>query len=318
MKQEIFDDCLYYWNKSDGHTEFWSDLAKKWGYPTSESIRQEFKYYRKKSGIRKENSILFNNSNQNGPKILLLDIECSPILAYTWGLWEQNINTDAIVHDWYMLSWSAKWIFDSKIQSDVVTSKESIKQNDERILNPIWNLLNEADIVIGHNCSQFDVKKLNTRFLKYSKIPPKPFQMIDTLTVARSVFAFSSNKLDYINQYLGLPQKEETDISLWIKCMQGDNDALNRMLEYNKNDVAILEDLYLKMRPYIKNHPNFNIWSEENISVCPKCGSKHLDWNDFYYTYTGKYKSFRCNDCGATGRSKENELTIGKRKSIVK
>lgn len=324
MKQEIFDDCYKFWSKSDGHTQFWSDLAKKWNYPTSESLRQDFKNARKKRKVSKsENSedkqmIRMIIEKNHYAKILCVDIETTPIQAFVWGLWDQNVSTNAIVQDWHLICWSARWLFDNNVMSDVLTSQEAKEHNDERVCRSIWNLLDEADIVITHNGINFDIKRLNTRFIYHNMMPPKPFQNIDTLIVAKNAFNFTSNKLDYINSLLGLPKKTETDFELWAKCFYGEKDALHQMEEYNKNDVMILEDTYLRVRPYIKNHPNLNLWSEENVSICPNCGSKELDWNGNYYTYTGYYSAFRCNDCGATGRSRKLATPKEKRKTIVR
>jgi len=253
-------------------------------------------------------------------KILLFDAETSPICALVWGLWEQDIYLDAILQDWHLLSWSAKWLFSDKIMSDVLTSNEAKIHSDKRIVQSMWNLLNEADIVIAHNGNSFDVKKLNTRFLFHKIPPPRAYQSIDTLIVAKYTFKFSSNKLAYINKFLGLPQKMDTEFDLWKKCYEGDKKSLKLMEEYNRNDVSILEDLYLRLRPYIKGHPNLNLWSvDDNVSICPNCANPDLKWEGHAYpTYTGKYKSFRCSSCGAVGRSRQSELSKEKRKSIVK
>lgn len=322
MKQEVFDDCYKFWSKSDGHTPFWGELAGKWGYPTAESLRQEFKNQKRKKKVSKEEkkseTIRMIVEKNHGAKILCLDIETTPIQAFVWGLWDQNVNTSAIIQDWHLLSWSARWLFSPDVMSDVLTSDEAKSHDDFRICQKVWALLDEADIILTHNGINFDIKKLNTRFVYHNMMPPKPFQNIDTLVVAKGVFGFTSNKLDYINSYLGLPQKTETDFALWSRCFYGDKDALQEMKKYNENDVMILEDTYLKLRPYIKNHPNLNLWSEENVSVCPNCGSKHLNWNGYYYTYTGYYSAFRCESCGATGRSRTLEASKEKRKTIVR
>jgi hypothetical protein len=324
LKEEIFEDCLKNWKNSDGHTAFWDVLAEKWDYSSGEKLRQGFKFEKKRRGIKKDGSFVSEIKEKevipsnHTAKILCFDIENTPILGFFWGLWDQNIQPEAIVQDWHLLSWSAKFLFDPEIISDVLTPIEAKNHDDSRICKSMWNLLNEADIVIGHNCNFFDIKKLNTRFLVNDILPPKPYQSIDTLLVAKNVFANTSNKLDYINQFLGLPVKKETDFDLWIRCYNGDAEALKYMEEYNRNDVEILEDLYLKLRPWIKNHPNLNLWSTEDVSVCPNCGSKELKWGGFYYTYTGYYKSFRCLSCGAIGRSRQLETSKQKRKVIVR
>jgi len=86
---------------------------------------------------------------------------------------------------------------------------------------------------------------LNTRFLINGLGLPIPFKPIDTLSLARKTFSFSSNKLDYICQVLGLPAKSEhSGYDLWLRCLKGDKSALQEMVAYNRNDVVITEDVY--------------------------------------------------------------------------
>lgn len=315
MDSKIFDDCLNHWKNSDGFSKFWPQLAEKWNYTNGEKLRYAFKEERKRRGITKEEK----NVLKTNCKILCFDIETSPICALVWGIWEQNVNLAAILNDWHIISWSAKWLFDDEIISDVLTPEEALKHDDKRIVESMWKLLDQADITVSHNGDRFDCKKLNTRFLFHNMPPVSHYLSIDTLTVAKNSFNFTSNKLDYINEYLGIPKKTDTNFELWKKCWFGDPKALKEMEKYNKNDVAILEDLYLKLRPYIKNHPNMNLWNEENVSVCPNCGSNKLAWGDkYYYTYTGKYKAFRCENCAAIGRSRTLDLDKEKRKTVVR
>jgi hypothetical protein len=321
MDQEIFDACFNKWSKSYGFSPFWGELAKKYNYDSGELLRSTFKRERKKRGISKNDLVKENKAPQlskTNARILLLDCETAPILAFCWSLWQQDINTDAIVSDWFILSWSAKWLFFEKVMSDVLTSDEAKNQDDKRVCKSMLDLLNSCDIVITHNGSYFDLPRLQTRFLKHGFLPPKAYQSIDTLKVAKQSFSFSSNKLDYINQYLGLPKKKHVEFDLWRRCYYGDNDALQEISRYNVVDCEILEDLYLQLRGYIRGHPNLNLWSEENISVCPNCASKDLNWSGHYYTYTGRYASFSCNECGAIGRSRTMDLDKDKRKVIVR
>ena len=251
-------------------------------------------------------------------KILLLDIETSPISVLCWGLWEQNISINSILQDWHLLSWSAKWLFEPAVYSNSLSPYEASQHDDRRICGSMWLLLDEADIVISHNGDNFDIKRLNTRFLYHGMKPPKAYKSIDTLKVAKEQFNFSSNKLDYINEFLGIPKKDKLDSEVWKRCFEGDEKALKELEQYNRNDAEILEDTYLKLRPYIKGHPNLNLYSKENISICPNCGSSKLEWKGHYYTYTGRYAAFRCSDCGAIGRSRLMDLEPEKRKTIVR
>ncbi len=131
-------------------------------------------------------------------KILLFDIENTPDLAYTWGLYNEITSTDFIVSEWYILCWSAKWLDSKKMIRGSLIESKSYKPyvgNDKELCQKLWNLLDEADIVIAHNAVQFDVKKANARFLIHNMPPPSPYKIIDTLKVARGTCKFTSNRL---------------------------------------------------------------------------------------------------------------------------
>lgn len=318
MEDRIFEKCLEKWKNSDSHTPFWGGLAKELNYSSGEYLRSEFKNERKRRGIHKGNITQVNfDITRKSPRILLFDTENSAILGFVWGLYDQNLSYDRVVQDWHSLCWSAKWLFDSEVIFDVLTPKEAKNHDDKRITESMWNLVNQADILVAHNALGFDIKKLNTRFIKHGLNPPKPYQVVDTLQVARNNFALTSNKLDDLCEFFGFPRKIKTDFELWKRCFYGDAEALTEMSNYNKNDSIILEEVYLKLRPWIKNHPNYNLWSVDNVSVCPNCGGE-IEFGKDYYTPLNRYDGWRCKDCGAVGRSKKNNLDKEKSKLIVR
>lgn len=232
------------------------------------------------------------------PKILLLDIETAPLEVFTWGLWEQQVWIDQIKNDWFMLCWSAKWLFDTEVYWESITSSEALKRDDKRISKSLWKMVDEADIIIAHNWDSFDIKKMNVRFIKNWLWIPSPYITIDTLKTARKTFKMTSNKLNYLCKFLWLNVKKETGwFNLWRESIEWNKKSLDLMLEYCKNDVVILEELYMKLRPYIKNHPNLNLYSE--WEVCKNCWSLKLKWWKTYSTTNSKYKSAQCQDCWA-------------------
>ena len=246
------------------------------------------------------------------PKILLFDIETAPMEVYVWNCQEQRIHISQIIKDWFILSWSAKWLFEPEIIHDTITPKEIKTGNDKRIVKHLWKMLDTADVILAHNLISFDRKKANTRFLKYGLGHPAPYQTIDTLQVARKEFKVSSNKLDYLCRFLGLDVKIHTGFDLWKDCLKGDKEALARMDKYCQNDVKILEELYLKLRPYIHSHPNVGLYMETDRPVCPNCGSKKLKWGYTYRTLNNKFKAARC-ECGAFVRlSKNSGVSLAK------
>lgn len=214
-----------------------------------------------------------------------------------WGLFKQNIALNQLIDSSYTLCWAAKWYGEDTIYFDSI-HRSTPKQMTRRI----HKLLDEADAVIHYNGKKFDIPTLNRDFLLQGLTPPSPYKQIDLLTTVRTQFRAPSNKLDYWAQKLSIGHKVKHEgHELWLKCMNGDDEAWSRMEEYNINDVDILEKLYDKVRPWIKNHPNHAVYTGD--AVCPNCGGKHLQRRGVVTTSTLKYQRYRCKDCGTWSRS---------------
>lgn len=264
---------------------------------------------------RKDHPHCFDLTTKNGeklPKVLLFDIETSPMEAYVWTTMPKYISKDLIKNDYIMLSWSAKWLFSPEIMSDVLTKKEVLARSDKRISQSLWDLLNEADIVIAHNGYKFDIKKAKTRFIVNGLPPTTPFNTIDTLRSARRVFSFTSNSLDGLLETLGIESRKlQTTFKLWKDCLDGNTDALRTMEEYNKHDVVVLEELYIRMRPWIPSHPNMSLYAEGEENRCAICGSSSVKEDGTYNSSSTVYTTFRCSVCSAVTRSSK---AVDKRK----
>ena len=230
-------------------------------------------------------------------KILLLDIESSPNTAHVWGLWQQNVSINQLMESSYVLCYAAKWLGDEEVVFDSVHQAKP-----KAMLKGIHGLLNDADAVVHYNGTKFDIPTLNKEFLLHSFNPPSPYKQIDLLRVVRSNFRFPSNKLDYVAQRLNLGKKHAHEgHELWVKCMNGDKDAWKRMEQYNIQDVVLLESLYNSLRPWIRNHPNHNLFADDH--VCPNCASTRLQKRGTSISSTGTYQRYQCSSCGTWSQS---------------
>lgn len=278
----------------------------------SRKIRKWLSDYRQSEiGVKK--------SNEKSPaKILLFDLETSPMISYHFGKWGVNINDDDIIQDWKILCFSAKWLFEDKMLSFKMTKKELKTFDDSRLAKELWKLLDEADIVIAHNANKFDIKRSNTKFLENRLNLPSSYQVIDTLLHARKKFAITSNRIDYIGQYLNVGRKIETPKGMWREVMKGNYKMLKTMSEYCDGDIRLLEDVYLEMRPYIVPHPNVSLYITENVKACTCCGSKNLEnTGKSYSTTVNTFDLYRCVDCGSLMRDRVSNMTLGQRKKIL-
>ena len=232
---------------------------------------------------------------------------------------KQNHSTDQLIQDPYMLCWCAKWQYKKTIHSSaLIDFSKHYKKNptcDKKIIEKLWDLIDKADIIVGQNSNRYDLKWINQVFLKHDILPPSPYQKIDTLTESRKNFFCMSHSLDYRTKQLGLKGKTKHDgFDMWIKCINGDKKAWSDMVKYCKNDVRILEKYYLKLRPYMKSHPNVNIsqgHSDEIITKCIACGSSDLIYQGYRLTNGGKYHKKQCKNCGKWMSNKKNLIKVG-------
>ncbi|KKL98714.1 hypothetical protein LCGC14_1821630, partial [marine sediment metagenome] len=252
------------------------------------------------------------------PKVLLLDIETAQILMKGWRSGQQFIHENRIMNDPYIICWQAKWLYDSHYMGACVTPKEAVARNDKRILQEAWALVDEADMIIGHNVEKFDLNTLNAHFAKHDMMPPRLYQTIDTLAHSRRVFRLPSQKLDYLTKFFKLPEKLRTNIWLWDDCENGDEDALKRMFRYCKRDVGGLEELYLKIRPWMKSHPNLVLYGDMTEMRCSYCGSDNLKRNGQYVTMMNKYQTYRCKDCQGISRGRKSMIDKLQRKQLTR
>lgn len=250
------------------------------------------------------------------PKVLLYDIETAPIQAYTWGIYDQNVGLNQVISDWHLLSWSAKWL-DKKNVMYMDQRKAKDITNDKKILQGLWNLLDEADIVITQNGKVFDQKKVYARFIFHGMSPPSPSKHIDTKQIAKKNFGFTSNGLAHLSAHLGgVPKSDHAKfpgMELWKECLKGNLAAWREMEKYNKRDVIALEAIYTKLRAW-DNSVNINLTE----GGCRSCGSFNYQFRGTETTSTGKYKRFQCTDCGAWGKSSTNLITKEQREQIMR
>lgn len=229
----------------------------------------------------------------SGPRVLALDLETSPNVAHVWGLWNQNISIKQLLESTEVICFGARWLGD-----ETVEIRSVFKDGKKKMLERIRDLMDEADAIMGWNTKGFDVKHLNREFIENGILPPSPHIDLDLMLKSKAAFRFPSNKLDYFAQKMGLGKKVQHEgHELWIKCMAGDEDAWDRMYEYQKQDVDLLIKVHDVLQPWIKNYPNHGLFRGLDF-CCPNCGSENLLKRGFAYTGAGKYQRYVCNDCG--------------------
>lgn len=246
-------------------------------------------------------------------KILLLDIETKPHLVTAWGLFDQRIGINQILEAGSTLCFAAKWMGKREIIF------ESVYQTTERkMLKTMHDLLDEADAVVTYNGKRFDLPTLNKEFVLHGMKPPAPYKSIDLYQTVKRQFRWASNKLDYVSQSLGLGSKtQHKGMELWLGCMNNDPSSWSVMERYNRQDVRLLEKLYLRLLPWIKDHPNHALYDLKEKPACTNCGSENLQRRGYALTKVGRYARMQCKGCGHWMRSRTSEKMSPEERSTI-
>lgn len=243
---------------------------------------------------------------QDGPRILFFDLETAPSIVATFGRFKVNVGQDQVISEGNnLLSACWKFLGDKEVTERKVSSMDAIFSKDAKLTAELYEAFERADIVVAHNAVKFDVPVFKTRLLANGMPPHKTVKVMDTLQMAKH-FRFPSNKLDSISAFLGLGRKLDTGgMDLWMKCMDGDEEALQTMMEYNSHDVKLLEQVYLQLRAFNSRTANLGQYYDDGEQHCPACGSTALtESGNVVYTPVSAFEEFVCGDCGHRSRSR--------------
>jgi hypothetical protein len=232
----------------------------------------------------------------DGPRILFLDIEWKPATAYVWQLFDVNVALNQVIDDGGLLCVAAKWLGEKKTHffSEWDHGREGMAEATHA-------LLSEADAVVGYNSNRYDLPKLQGEFLLADLPPPPPVTSIDVYRTIKKL-GYLSGKLAYIGPKLvGEGKVKHDGMELWVKAMKGCPKARRTMKRYNIQDVVLLEDVYLKVRPYISNHPHLGMCGPLQ---CGACGSHQVQSRGVRRTKASFIQRYQCQACGSWGDGK--------------
>lgn len=232
-------------------------------------------------------------------KILILDIETRPSLAYVWGLYNENIPLARLIEPSEIIAVGAKWYGKRGYFYEAVPYVDGQEYDPlarPKTLGMVHRLLNEADAVVTYNGDKFDLPKLYGEFARCDMVPPAPVASIDVYkTVAK--MGFASGKMEHVAPLLGCGEKLPNDgFSMWSEYLKGSPKARRDMRRYNLRDVGVLDTLYTKLRPFIKLHPHLG---QKSDNQCPACESTHVQLRGKRRTRKFWIERLHCQDCGA-------------------
>lgn len=240
-------------------------------------------------------------------KVLFIDIETAPATARVWSLRDRFVPVQRVRERGYTLCFAAQWEDEKKMRFH-----SRWDDGPENMVYEAHALLNEADVVIHYNGKKFDIPTLNREFVLLGLSPPENYKQLDLYQIVRSTFRFISNGMDAVCDELGLARKTpHKGFELWEECMAGVKSGLRTMERYNKQDVRVLRELYGRLQPWIRTHPNRGLYVEDPKSpICPNCGSTHVQKRGIERpARVNAYQRYKCMDCGANSRGR---VTVAK------
>lgn len=230
-------------------------------------------------------------AKETKPRLLVLDIETKPAIAYVWKLFDVNISLDQLIEPSAPICVAAKFVGESKIYffSDWTDGHDAMVKG-------IYDLISQADATITYHGDGFDLPKLRGEFVLAGLTPPPPIASIDVLKTVKKL-GFQSNKLAFVGPLIQVGEKvKNAGFSLWSSVMNGDKAAQKQMKEYCIGDVTLLEDVYLLLLPYVVNHPYLG---DVGSGVCGACGSHDFQKRGFRRTKSYLIQRLQCNSCGS-------------------
>lgn len=225
------------------------------------------------------------------PKILAIDIETRPTTAYVWRAYDENVGYEQVIEPGGMICFAAKFVGDDEIHF-----YSNWTHSHGEMVRAAHALLSESDAVLTFNGDKFDLPKLRGEFILEGLPPCPPIPSIDALKTVKK-FGFFMNRLAFIGPLLKVGDKiKHEGFELWSKVLAGDERARNKMMKYNIQDTVLLEKLYVKIRPFILNHPNL---AGQAGGACGACGSTHIQSRGVRRTKYFEVQRRQCQGCGS-------------------
>ena len=229
-------------------------------------------------------------------KRLFWDLEVSPNIAFSWRAGaKQFISHDAIIRERAIICVCWKWE-----HQKTVYSLEWNAGDDKTLCEEFLKVALQADELIAQNGDRFDVRWFNTRCL-FHRLPPAPaWKTVDTLAIAKKRFLFNSNRLDYMGKFLLGQGKAETDYQMWTDiCLHNSKKQMKRMVDYCKDDVRLLQEVWELMQPWHGNKTHSGVHLGLEKWTCPHCASENVKVSKTTTTAHGTVKKqMKCGDCG--------------------
>lgn len=236
-------------------------------------------------------------------KLLVLDIETTSLDA----------------NRGHILCAVAKWVGEKKLykwrldESDGYGTSPGSYFDDSSIVLRIKELVEDADAVIAYygGYGRFDIPFVNTRLISNGLEPLPPVTVIDPHKAARSKLKLARNTLDAVSTLFQTnTRKGFVPWEHWLQAQYGNKKSMKLLLDYCSKDVIALEELYIKIRGLITDHPHVgtHIKGSDPRGQCIACGSNSSQSRGSRRTRLYEIYRRSCNKCGSFFESHRMKL----------
>ncbi len=254
---------------------------------------------------------------KNGMKVLGIDTETSHMILRSFYIGPKvSIQHTQVKVPNKVITIQYKWLHEKKakyLEWDRIDTKYDDSRNfdDSSMIEEfVTGVLSEADIILGQNLDNFDIKVLNERAKELHLTPLDQKPSIDILKLSRKSFRAASHKLDYRSQQQGLGGKIKMIDQDWVDIEENDVPVQKKMVPYGLKDVVDTESLMWKELPYFKDLPvavekvilsfldkdvNVVKYVKKKPFICIKCREKRRLASDCTVLKNGK--DVCCNKC---------------------
>lgn len=237
------------------------------------------------------------------------------IKIYSWDLETTNLAANI----GFIVCASVRDVYSGQVWTYRIDRTKPFKRgnvwDDAEVVRSLSSKLAEADVWLTHygSLKKFDLPFLQTRMLVHGIEALPPIPMIDTHTVAKGQLKLHSNRLATLLSILGKDPKTSLDFTIWTKASGGHKPSIQYIVEHCERDVNALAEVYLELRPYIRNHPSVSaiLQGQGKSGECPHCGGVDtLSKRGWGYARTTRRQRYYCEACGSWSSGKPEPLGV--------
>lgn len=291
---------------TQGKKVTWFSLAQKYNIRPEgdntqrmKSANDVFRRYKRRS---RGCVSMSNTASSISPKILIYDVETSRITANLWWSGKQYVGGSQITSETKIITVAFKWLGSNKVHY----LKWDKNQCDKELMREFLTYYNQADMVIGYNSDRFDNKIINARALKFNFDVNLYVKSLDLMKQAKSKFRLPGYSMNVLAKFLGVQTKmQHSGLSMWEAIQYGNKKeakkAMKMMIKYNVQDIIVTEQVYLRLRKYLKSPIHIGVLEGEGRTSCPICGNSNVKLHKTTTTSAGSIRRImKCKDDGVT------------------